>query len=99
MGVRCADACDRTGTKPRADIASTLFTQKNTPKGMFFKMVRKAGIEPAREKFPTDFKSVASTSSAIFAQNLIVGKCNIADFFVPVKYFFKKMQKKLKNLK
>ena len=32
-------------------------------------MVRKAGIEPAREQVPTDFKSVASTSSAISAQN------------------------------
>ncbi len=30
-------------------------------------MVRKAGIEPARRKSPTDFKSVASTNSAISA--------------------------------
>ncbi len=32
-------------------------------------MVRKAGIEPARGQAPTDFKSVASTSSAISAYN------------------------------
>lgn len=30
-------------------------------------MVLEAGLEPAREKFPTDFKSVASAYSAIRA--------------------------------
>lgn len=33
-----------------------------------FKMVPMAGLEPARDKIPTDFKSVASTYSATSAQ-------------------------------
>ena len=51
-------------------------------------MVRKAGIEPAREKFPTDFKSVASTSSAIFAQNLIAYAQQHNVFFCPRQVLF-----------